>query len=140
MPRDAHFLMNFSRALPVMTTFLIEGVRAFAFEDVEDLVFGEVQILHLDRLDTCFGFEHKEAAAAAGMGGDGFQVQAGQGETHGKSPGAQVKPENATARALASLRCRKRGPRCRYAAGANPTPEAQSRMMPRISWAALGML
>jgi hypothetical protein len=51
-----------------MTTFLIEGVRAFAFEDVEDLVFGEVQILHLDRLDTCFGFEHKEAAAAAGMG------------------------------------------------------------------------
>src|SRR4051794_18896675 len=92
-------------------------MRAIALKDVEDLVFGKMEVLHLDRLDISFGFIHQEAAAAAGVRGDGFKVQAGQGETHGKSPGADVMPENATARGRASLRCRNHGPRSRYAAG-----------------------
>jgi hypothetical protein len=48
-----------------------------------------VKVLHLDRLDISFGFKHQKAAAAASMRGDGFKVQTGQSETHGRFSGRE---------------------------------------------------
>jgi hypothetical protein len=100
----------------------------------------QVKVLALTDHDTTAGLaEAGSAAAAAGMRGDGFQVQAGQGETHGKFSGRESDAgkcngpwpgiiEMPQPRAVVAL-CR-RLPRAR----------TQPRMMPMMSAAALGML